>query len=326
MKKLLTLAFAFVFMTGVAFAQDNDATVEQDGDDNGATVEQTGASNAATILQGFNGQGQNGAEALIRQVGDDNSATIKQRAWGGRDNDHTVMQTGSDNEASIDAFNGANMGSITQTGDLNEGKIQHGAAKFGEAVIEQNGDDNYARARQFSGDGNDATIKQGNAAYVSSGNEGDIRQEGDGNDASFVLTRGDDNDVAIDQLGDNNYSEYSVKYGDANDIDVTVDGNSNRTRLSIDAGWGSRSSGNMITVEKYGDTNYLTGSIEGDGNMVDIFQDGNDNRVGTSWYTKDGVAISGDGNMVDVMQTGNGHMSTTMINGNSNTATITQSN
>ena len=139
-----------------------------------------------------------------------NSATIKQRAWGGRDNDHTVTQTGSENVASIDAFNGANVGSITQTGDLNYGQIQHGAAKFGEAVIEQNGDDNSATARQFSGSGNNATIKQGNAAYVSSGNEGDIRQEGDGNDASFVLTRGDDNDVEIDQIGNQNYSEYSV--------------------------------------------------------------------------------------------------------------------
>ena len=107
---------------------------------------------------------------------------------------------------------------------------------------------------------------------------------------------------------------------------MTVDGTSNRTRLSIDAGWGSRSSGNTITVEKDGDTNYLSGKIEGDGNMVDVSQIGNDNRVGTSWYTKDGVAITGDGNMVDVTQTGNGHMSKTTINGNSNTATVTQSN
>jgi hypothetical protein len=82
----------------------------------------------------------------------------------------------------------------------------------------------------------------------------------------------------------------------------------------------------MITVEKDGDTNYLAGSIEGDGNTVDVFQDGSNNRVGTDWYIKDGVNITGDSNMVDVMQNGSGHMSTTMINGNNNTATVMQSN
>jgi hypothetical protein len=326
MKKLFALAFALVFSTGIAFAQDNNSSITQDGDDNSATVEQTGSANSATVLQGFDGQGQSGAEAMIKQVGADNMATIKQRAWGGRDNDHTVTQTGSENSASIDAFNGANTGSIIQTGDLNQGKIQHGAAKFGRAEIEQNGDENWARARQFRGDGNVATIKQGVPVYVSNDNYGDIRQEGNGNNASFKMQAGDDNDVVIDQLGDNNYSEYFVKYGDANDIDVTVEGTSNRTRLSINASWGSRSSGNMITVEKDGDTNYLAGSIEGDGNTVDVFQDGSNNRVGTDWYIKDGVNITGDSNMVDVMQNGSGHMSTTMINGNNNTATVMQSN
>ena len=324
LKNTFTLALALVFTAGLAFGQSNTSSVDQDGDDNQATVQQNGSDNMSTVKQGFDGQGQNNAEAMIQQTGSENMATIKQRAWAGRDNDHTVEQNGSSNSAQVDAFNGGNTGSIEQIGNTNEALMQHGAAKFGEATIQQYGDENYARARQFQGENNSATIKQGNSAYESNGNYGDIRQEGSGNTASFSLKRGDDNDVSVSQDGDQNYSEYSVASGDANKIDVSVGGSANRTRFSIDSDWPSFSSSNTLYVDKDGDTNYFTGSIKGSGNTVDVTQHGDDNRIGTSWYTKDGVSIAGDGNTATVSQMSDMNSASVTMSGSGNTATVTQ--
>ena len=106
---------------------------------------------------------------------------------------------------------------------------------------------------------------------------------------------------------------------------MTVDGTSNRTRFSIDAAWGARSPDNTV-IDKDGDTNYFTGSIEGSGNTVDITQHGTTTELVLSWYTKDGVSVVGDYNTATITQMGNSHHASIMQTGNSNTATITQSN
>ena len=352
MKKLFTLAFALVFSTGIAFAQNNDSDVSQSGGDNEATIQQVGSNNESDLSQSnFSNGSFLGHEAGIYQDGADNVADVLSDGGTGT-NVVDLDQLGTSNDATIAQKWGQNTAEVLQDGMDNEANVQHrgsyqssadvdqiGAYNFAEildigqtgsnpntlneASIMQKGNDNIAGILQ-EGDGNKAASTIG--PYDSHRNSTNIHQDGNGNDASFTMQAGDDNVVKIDQVGDQNDSEYFVKYGDANDIDVTVEGTSNRTRLSIDASWGSRSSNNTITVEKDGNTNYLSGSIEGYGNMVDVSQIGNDNRVGTSWYTKDGVAIAGDGNTVDVTQNGSGHMSTTMINGNNNTATVMQSN
>ena len=130
--------------------------------------------------------------------------------------------------------------------------------------------------------------------------------------------------MTIAQTGDQNYSEYSVKYGDGNDLDVSVEGSSNRTRFSIDADWGSVSSSNVLSVDKDGDTNYFTGSIKGSSNTVNVTQDGDGNRIGTDWYTKDGISIVGDGNSATVMQKSDMNSASVTVTGSGNMATVTQ--
>ena len=82
MKTLLTLTTALLFTAGSAFAQSNDATVDQIGNDNDSEITQSGLSNTAYIQQGGFGGGavqSNNAEATIEQAGSMNDATIKQR-------------------------------------------------------------------------------------------------------------------------------------------------------------------------------------------------------------------------------------------------------
>lgn len=84
------------------------------------------------------------------------------------------------------------------------------------------------------------------------------------------------------------------------------------------------SSGNTINIQKLGNTNYVAGSIKGGSNMVDIVQNGNNNMIGTSWYTGDGVSITGNSNMVDVDQMSNGNSSLNSVAGNNNSISVMQ--
>jgi len=74
MKKLFMIAFALVFSTGIAFAQDNDSDIDQVGDDSDATVVQDGSMNESVISQnsGFG----TGHTAEVTQTGMENSSDI----------------------------------------------------------------------------------------------------------------------------------------------------------------------------------------------------------------------------------------------------------
>ena len=356
MKKFFTLAFALVFSTGIAFAQNNSTTVTQSGDDSDAVISQNGSSHEAIVNQnsGFgtghiaeisqsNGsdnlseveQNQANAEAYVTQVGSDNESYTKQAGFNemfvDQEGDGNVL-TGYDGGSVAYQKNGTgvfasdkNVLDLDQVGDFNTAGVWQ--EHHGDATIQQYGSDNDGQIYQSGSPNqalNQASITQGVSAYTSNFNAADIRQNGEGNTASFGLQMGDHNDVDIDQIGNQNYSELSIKYGDLNEVTMDVDGVGNRTRFSIDASWGAKSSSNVVNFSKTGDGNYLSGKIEGDGNMVDVSQTGNSNRVGTDWYTKDGVAIMGNSNTVSVTQMSNSNFSTVTVNGSNNTATVTQ--
>ena len=61
-----------------------------------------------------------------------------------------------------------------------------------------------------------------------------------------------------------------------------------------------------------------------EGASITTIQHGNDNRVGTDWYTGDGVNIDGNNNMVTVSQVNDGHMSLNTVAGDNNNITVTQ--
>ena len=196
------------------------------------------------------------------------------------------------------------------------------------ASIKVNGDRNSTFVTQ-TGDLNNAVVKVGFQAaptYVSNSNTVDILQIGENNDARFGLTKGDFNDVDISQTGDNNYTEFSVKYGDSNILSETVVGyGGHRTRFDVKGDWGQVSSNNNVSITKKGNSNYVSGSItNGSFNNIDVTQFGKNNRVGTSWYTGDGINVTGSYNNVTLSQKGEANMSTNVVVGGGNTISVAQ--
>ena len=113
MKKASTLFVAMMLSAGMAFAQNNNASVTQAGDNNLATVGQMGSDHEAVVSQDTWGTGhtaevsqsggsnsysyieqnQRGAEAFVTQIGSDNRSSLKQSG----PNLATITQEGNDN-------------------------------------------------------------------------------------------------------------------------------------------------------------------------------------------------------------------------------------
>jgi hypothetical protein len=70
--------------------------------------------------------------------------------------------------------------------------------------------------------------------------------------------------------------------------------------------------------------NVATGKVAGDNNAITLIQTGNDNYIGTDWYTTDGVVITGNSNMVKVKQLSDGNSSMNTVTGNGNTINVLQ--
>lgn len=98
MKTLLTLTTALLFTAGSAFAQTNDASIDQLGDDHEATISQTGAMNAAYVEQTADAgrEGADVGEATVTQSGADNYVNLRQRNFYG-DSEATITQLGDGN-------------------------------------------------------------------------------------------------------------------------------------------------------------------------------------------------------------------------------------
>jgi hypothetical protein len=296
-----------------------EAYVDQIGSSNTSGLKQSGPNTANIYQQGdgnvlgsytdFTGKAfqKNGTSFSddsnvldLDQLGNTNTAGT----WQEHHAEATIMQNGNRNEAILYQSGQA-------TGDLNL------------ATIKQNGDDNSSDIYQF-GEGNSASALSGHANYVSNLNNVVMKQVCDANTASFSLLWGDGNEADINQLGSSNYTEYSVGYGDDNIATMKVTGDFNRTRFGITAPWGSQSSDNELSITKTGNYNYVSGSVVGDQNDITLVQEGNSNRIGTSWYTNDGVNITGDLNTVNVSQLSDGNSSINTVTGNNNTISVIQ--
>lgn len=283
MKKLLTLSTALLFTAGAAFAQSNDASVNQGGDDNDATIEQIGSGNSAELSQGFenNGdfQGQNNAVGEILQDGDDNSASMNQRAWGNDGNEHYIDQLGDDNVANVDIYNGGNFGLLVQEGSENNARMLQSGSEH-ESYIIQTGDENYARSSSTAGSGNITAIVQGiPSVFAGMGgllqlNLGLPLSSSDGN-AATLRVKGSDNIAGILQIGLLNNAGSNPQgsgdlgisiEGDGNTAGIAQLGSENSANISILGGI------NMALIGQVGSSN--TGSImqDGSGNSAVIVQ------------------------------------------------------
>lgn len=355
MKTLLTITTALLFTAGSAFAQSNDASISQTANSSDATVTQTGADNSADLTQQFGQyheatveqvgdnndldlvQDNTNTFADIMQLGDDNVASIFQRSRlfvgpSGVGASIELTQNGNGNVADIrqdaEAGNGGsatNMLSALQSGSDNYLFVDQNrdlGPGYNSADIEQHGDDNTASVTQ-DGESNSVLIEQG----VYGGAESSIAeftQLGDGNYFETKQVRSVGNTVTGTQTGDDNFYRASLR-GSDNTVTMDMEGDANRGSWSIGSlGWPHQPAGNTLSIDVDGSDNYSTGSIAGDYNTVSVVQEGLGNRLGTSWYTTDGVSISGDLNSASVMQTSDFNTASVSIAGNSNTATITQ--
>jgi hypothetical protein len=250
MKKLSTLLFAFLFVTGITFAQDNTATTTQTGDENEATITQTGNLNQAEILQEGN------KTATQTQTGDENIAYIAQTGEGGPGL-ATQTQLGSYNEATS-STRGKVISEQTQTGDYNYASISGNLTQASQILQSQLGDNNQATFHVAGPGTRHVDITQ--------------TQEGNRNESYVTDFRGNPGaPVFTEQFGDDNYIDIMYDGGQKNGFEVTQDGDMN----TLNATFGGYN--NWLYVDQIGNMNVATTSQSSDGNVGTVSQVGNSN-------------------------------------------------
>lgn len=252
MKKYFSITAILLFVAGIAFAQNNQATVDQDGNANEAMIEQIGNLNQATV-------DQDGYEinADIYQSGTSNQAIAIQSTDGLllEGVSANIHQEGIQNIAEVDYQNDITdnrntLADIQQYGNENKAYVQqsnHG----GEVYILQDGYNNLARVRQHGNYDNHVDIAQ----------------------------YGDNNIVANASLGNNN--EISLQEGvkarnHRSEINIIQDG--------IEGGIGNRVGFNQrgwqtADISQFGDNNETLLYQDGGYHTSTVIQTGNDNNA-----------------------------------------------
>jgi hypothetical protein len=215
MKTLLTLTTALLFTAGSAFAQSNDASIDQVGDDHDATISQTGATNTAYVEQTADA-GREGADvgtATVTQTGDENYVNLRQRSFYG-DSEATITQLGSGN-------------SVRGTSESSEFLQNHG---LNVVDVMMAGDDNtlYSLASEAQKNVNTFLLDiLGNENTV-----GMKQHFGNGD----VDIDGDANTVTLSQHANNNLNAHSAIVdilGSENMIDVSQTGYSQTATVDV---------------------------------------------------------------------------------------------
>ncbi|MFW5725550.1 MAG: hypothetical protein ACOCX0_03810, partial [Bacteroidota bacterium] len=336
-----------------AAGPNNELTIYQQGNDNQADIGQSsGSNNTAVIRQGGDIGGDinnNNGIAAIDQKGSDNMATIQQRqGWNGGTmvSDHSIDQLGDNNWATFTTFNGGNTGTIDQVGDGNWAQGRQSVGSGNNIEIAQDGMDNYAKAEQINsatstalitqiGSDNSADVDQvgaSNSVLIQQGVYGgaersvaEFTQNGEDNYLEAKMVKSYDNTVTGSQEGDNNFYRAGVR-GSDNTVSMDMVGDANKGSWTVGSlgGWPHQPEGNEVSIDVEGDGNITSGTVLGDFNEVTLIQEGNDNKIGTLWYSQDGVHISGEMNTVSVGQFSDGNSSMNTVVGNGNTINVVQ--
>jgi hypothetical protein len=361
MKKLTTLLLALFVTTGMALAQSNDASVDQEGDDHQAMIEQLGSSNTAYVDQTDGGGASNGdATADISQQGDGNNVNLLQRAFFGFPDQSNAFITQIGNNNSVEGTSPTSALYQNQPGGLIDAYMEGDnntlyslrsetqkngnefllsiignsndvgmAQEFATADVEIDGDENEVKVWQLSPGANwntsvynDANVDIYNGASF---NEVDIDQDdGVSNRASYRIGAGNDNALKLEQKGSKNRSHVQVLSGaDNNSTDLIQSGVNNRGLWVISGG---STDINELTGVTTGDDNNATGKISGGQNTINFTQTGSNNLIGLSgqWNAKDGVVIDGGFNTVDISQLSNMNQADVNVVGNNNVSSIIQ--
>ncbi len=287
MKRILTLAIALVFTTGMAFAQANQATVTQTGNGSDAAITQTGQAQTSTVEQ---------------IGGNDNAATVIQNAeassYGPGAQTSSILQNGSENQANVN---------MQQTGGGGKG--------LNTAVIEQIGDRNKVLSQSL------------NAPGSNSGQHAKAYQTGNDNTATQEIQNGYTQSMRVDQIGDLNTSVQTVGGGSYNTVEVYQDGNENQAAQTVNGNnWGYSSAVAKIDQQGGGNnaTQDMLGGGSNDLNNGQITQAGDDNQA-VQMLKIAGTAVGGDdGNDGYITQTGNGNYASQSATGYLHQARTTQ--
>ncbi|MFO7846523.1 MAG: curlin repeat-containing protein [Balneolaceae bacterium] len=225
MKTLLTLSTALLFTAGSAFAQSNDASIDQVGDDHEATITQAGEMNTAYVEQTADA-GREGADvgsADVTQSGLDNFVNLLQRNFYG-DSEASITQLGDRNSvqgtSATSAFkqnHGLNIIDVMMEGDDNTLYSLRGEAQKNVNTL----------LLDILGDGNSVGLLQ-EFGY------GEVDIEGSSN--SVVLNQQSNSpsnihDAYVDIFGSDNSVDVFQR-GEANTATVDVDGSFNTATIS----------------------------------------------------------------------------------------------
>ena len=215
MKTLLTLTTALLFTAGSAFAQTNDASIDQIGDDHEATITQAGSMNMAYVEQTADA-GREGADvgaATVTQTGSENYVNLLQRSFFG-DSEATITQIGDGNSvrgtSETSAFkqnHGLNVIDVTMVGDDNTlyslaGEAQKNANTF---LLDILGDNNMVGMFQHFGYADVDIEGSSNSVVVDQRSGANATAQ-----TALVDIFGGDNTVGITQTGDSHTATVDV--------------------------------------------------------------------------------------------------------------------
>ncbi|KUF08631.1 hypothetical protein [Pseudoponticoccus marisrubri] len=321
-----------------AWADDNDAYLEQAGNNNMAYIDQSGDNNDVGFDNGLTGGGNikgavrqeqifsgAGNDLDIFQSGDGNkvgtvqapgtSASVLQRSQNGPSNTLLVTQSSDDNTveriSQIARIPGTAANTVTITQEVGDDNLigfvsQDRKGGTGHtATLTQTGADNIIlRTRQQNNNSILVATQEGTGNLIN-----EIRQQGsgfnsnDGNHEAYVVQDGDNNgtsDFSAGSFAAGTGAAWSKveQYGNDNDVDYLAVGNANLFGFYQD---GTGNSVGMVT-------------IDGDGNETAGYQEGTDNLIVIA-------PIVGDDNDIGVIQDGTMNMADiALTNGSSRNA------
>ena len=294
LRTTLTITVGFLFTVGVAFGQQNDAEVTQQGQDNDATLTQE--------HQGS--QGQN----FIDVYQDGASNSVDNFAQYGSGNEAILDQNGVSNTVRSNPEQGAQSGI--------PGGGPNGASYNGLVTVDQDGEQNTVWDLDQIGSQNTAHIRQdGEGNFADIETQYSVNDMQEGNLAEITQT-GNYNVVGNNRAPGNRGIH---QQGTSNELSVTQTGNENI--------------GGMKTLSEAGITNFgpnaLVGGGEQFGGRQALVQAGQGNSLTISQDGQDKVEFvlqNGVGNTGTITQLGGAasNQASLVQRGTNNTATVTQ--
>lgn len=323
--RLLTVSTAALIMgAGTAFANGNQAFIDQVGGSNTALIQQTGddndvgRNNLKVIQNSTEGQGheidvlQSGDRNRVGTIdfsgiwGGINGSGFWQRSQGGNSgNKASVIQSTNDNQV-------RSIGQQTGNGVTRGHRLE---------IVQGGGDGNRINSALQSTRTSSANTPNPFSGSNRNGNTADITQTGTDNLIDEISQRGIVNIADVNIVGNDNGKSGLTGVAAVTGVQnssILQTGRNNRINFEIDNG-----DDNRFGITQIGDDNRATGPgivISGDANQFGLFQNGLSNRVSVA-------EIQGNGNIVGISQDGTSNLASLEIVGagsDDNRISITQ--